>query len=179
MAKTKPAKAAVVEDDLDELEELEEIEEAPKKSKSTKAAPAKATKKARAAASEDEEESTSRGAAWLAEYINEETGKEYTGANIRVLLRKLARSGVLDREIGEDRSRYAFTGPNDPIVKAALKAVKEGDLEREKAERLQAVKDGKATKKAAKKAAPVEPDEDEDEDEIEEPAPKKKATRRR
>ena len=170
MARTKKAAVVEVDDDLDELEELEE-EPAPKKAK--KAAPKKA---ARRVAAENDEESSAYGASWLAEHINEQTGKEYSSANIRTLLRKLARAGELDRAIGEDRGRYEFAGPNDPIVKAVLKAVKEGAVEKEKTERLAAVKDKKKASKA--KAAP-EPDEDEDEDEDETPAPRKKATRRR
>lgn len=189
MARSK-AKAVVEDDELDELEELDEVEPAPKKSSSKKAAP-----KSRRAADEDEEEtprskkgrrasaddeeSTAYGAKWLAEYISEETGKELTSVNIRVLLRKMARDGSLDREVGEDRSRYSFSGPNDPIVKAVLKHVKEGAIEKEKAERVADLKERKAAKKASKAKAAPEPDEDEDEDETEEPAPRKKATRRR
>lgn len=173
---------AVVEEDLEELDELEEVEEAPapRKKASKKAAAVEEKPKRRRAAADDDEESSAYGASWLADYINEATGKNYTAANIRVLLRKLAKDGVLDREVGEDRSRYAFTGPNDPIVKAALKHVKDGALEKEKAERLEAVKANKAAKKTGKKAAPEpEEDEDEDDDEVETPAPKKRATRRR
>lgn len=178
MARNSTKKAAVVDDDLEELDELEEVEEAPKARKSSKKAAAAepAPKSRRRAAAEDDEETQSYGASWLADYVNAEAGKNYSAANIRVLLRKLASDGTLDRAVGEDRSRYAFTGPNDPIVKAVLKHVKDGALEKEKAERLEAVKAKKAAAKS-KKAAEV--DEDEDEDEIEEPAPKKRATRRR
>lgn len=176
------SRAAVVDDELEELEELEDEAPAPKAAKKTSKRAAavedeKPAKKSRRAASEDDEETQAYGAAWLAEYVNEQTDKTYTAANIRVLLRKLAKDGTLDREVGEDRSRYAFTGPNDPVVKAVLKHVKEGALEKEKAERLADVKAKKAAKAASKKAAPVE--EDEDEDEVETPAPRKKATRRR
>lgn len=182
---------AVVEDDDLELEELEEVDEtpAPKKAskKAAKAAPAEApAKKSRKAASEDDDaESSAYGAAWLADYVNEQVeGKNYSAANIRVLLRKLAADGTLDREVGTDRSRYSFSGPNDPIVKAVVKHVKAGTLEAAQKARLEAVASKKAdaapAKKAGKKAsAPVVEEDDEDEEEIETPKASKKATRRR
>lgn len=172
------SKKVVVEEVDEELEELEEIEddEAPAPKKGKKAAKAAApAKKAKPAADEDEDETPTYGASWLADLVNETYDKEYTAANIRVLLRKMAKSGELDREVGEDRSRYSFSGPKDAAVKAVLAHVKAGTLEKEKAERLEAVKANKAAKKSTKAAAA-----DEDEDEEEAPAPKaKKATRRR
>lgn len=175
-------KAKPVVEEVDELEELEELEEEapPKKSKKTAKAEEKPAKKPRRAASEDDEETSAYNAKWLCEYITEQTGKEYTPASLRVLLRKMARSGDLAREVGVDRGRYEFTGPNDSVVKAVLKAVKEGAIEKEKTERLQAVKDKKAAGKKAKADPEPEDDDEDDEDEEEEaPAPKKKATRRR
>lgn len=175
--KTKAAPVVEEMDDLDELEELEE-EAPPKKSKKAAKTEEKPTKKARRTASEDDEESSAYGAKWLCEYISEQIGKEYTPASLRVLLRRLARSGELAREVGVDRGRYEFSGPNDPTVKTILKMVKEGAIEKEKADRLADVKEKKAAKKTAKAAEPDDEDDD-DEDEEEAPAPKKKATRRR
>lgn len=139
-------------EELDELEELEdpeeEVEEAPK-SKGKKAAPAKATppaKKAAPAAEKSEYDS-----AWLAEYVTEETGQEYDARGIRMLLRKLAKDGLLEREVGTDRSRYVFPkGPNDPTVKQVVKLVKSGA---DKAIKNESLNDIKAKKAAERETA--------------------------
>lgn len=185
-------KPAVVTDELDDIEELEidetpEVEEeeapAPKKRarKATKKVvveepeedededeepapvkkPAKkaAAKKAAPAKSDDAE----LGTAWLTEHVNETLGTSHTAFTLRGLLRKLAKQGKLDREVGADRSRYTFTGPNDVTVKSVIKAIKNGDLEKDKKEALDKLKEKSAAKRAAKKAA-VEVDEDDVED---------------
>lgn len=56
-------------------------------------------------------------------------------------MRRLAKEGVVDRTVGDDRGRYSFTGKNDPQVKAVVAAVKAG------------VKKTPAAKKTTKKPA--------------------------
>jgi hypothetical protein len=163
-AQPAPEPEEIEDDDLEVDEVDEEIEEddedeapAPVAKKKT------AAKKAPAKAAEPE----ALGTAWLVEYVNEQTGKTYNGAAIRIGLRKMAKTGTLDRTVGEDRARYAFSGPKDPIVVAFLKLVKGGALEKDRAEKLAALKDkgtaAKAKGAAKKKAAPVV-DEDDVED---------------
>lgn len=153
-------KSAVVDDLDDELELVADEDDAPAK-------PKKGKGKTAAPKAEPKAESTGMGAAWLAEYVNEECDTELTAANIRVILRKMAKEGEFDREVGEDRARYQFTGERDPIVKAVIKRVKNGEVAQAKAERLAAAKSG-----SSKKAKAVEPDEDEA------PAKKAKSTKK-
>jgi hypothetical protein len=144
----------------DDLEELTEEEPAPTPAKRTraKAAPAKATKTAptkaatKAAPASDRSEFDSN---WLAAHVTEETGIEYDGRAVRMLLRKLAKDGHLAREIGTDRSRYDFPrGANDPTVKAVIKLIKSGEAKAVAQEGLAEAKASKAAKAApAKKAA--------------------------
>lgn len=167
------ATAPVIEDDafeeVDEIEELadpeddglEELveEEAPKPTKRTraaktapaKAAPAKATKATRAPAAPRAESTPSSefDSNWLAQYVSEETGIEYDGRAVRMLLRKLAKDNQLAREIGVDRGRYDFPkGVNDPTVKLVIKMVKSGEAKTVRNAGLDAVKATKATAKA-------------------------------
>lgn len=143
------------------------------------AAPAPKAKKGKPAkAAAPKRESTALGAAWLATHVNDQLGTEYTPAQIRVILRKLAKDdeSPVEREVGTDRARYAFTGENDKSVKAVVRAIKSGALDREKADRIAAARAAKAEAdetpapkaKKAKKAAPVEDE-----------APAPKATRKR
>jgi hypothetical protein len=151
----------VADDDLEELEE-EEPEPVPAKrtrakaatapAKATKAAPAKATKAAAAAA--PKAETSENDSNWLASYVSEETGIEHDGRAIRMLLRKLAKDGVFEREIGTDRGRYVFPkGANDTVVKAVLKMVRSGEATAVKREGLDSVKENAVAKKTAAKAA--------------------------
>lgn len=131
---------------------------------------------------EDEgEETPAADAVWgvrdLIALIKEKTGKEYKPREVRTLLRKLAREdGVVNREIiPGNKTRYSWEGPNDPEVRAVLKAVKGGAIEASKKAALDKLKADKAAQnaakkaqadkaaKAAKKAAP-EPDDDDDDD---------------
>lgn len=126
-------KSAVVEDLDDDLELMEdEVEPKAAKSKKnkTKAQPV------------EKVENTGMGASWLAEYVNEELGTDYTAAQMRVILRKMAAEGDLEREVGTDRARYQFTGEKDPIVRAVLKRAKAGEADTAKKERLAAAKNG-------------------------------------
>lgn len=142
MAKKNKTKAAppveVDEDDDLELEELEEDvpEEAPTKSKK---------------GGGDE---VTFGASDLAKLANQKFDKSYDAKTIRTLLRKLARSGKLSREISpENRTRYSWTGPDDPEVKMILKEIKGGAIESARNEALSALKEKKAAERAAKQAA--------------------------
>lgn len=146
---------------------------APAKAKAAPAAKAKAAPaKAKAAATPaPKADAIEFGSAWLVEHVNEEAGTSYTASTLRILLRKLTRDGVLNRE-SDGRQRYNFPkGANDPQVKAIVKAVKGGAAEKAKQERL----DGLKEQRAAKKSAParksrakkvVEEPEDEVDDEL-------------
>jgi hypothetical protein len=149
-------------EDLEELEDEEPEDEAPapKAKKTTKAAVSTAP---------------TNGSAWLAAHVTEVTGETYDARGVRMLLRKLAKDGTLDREVGETRDRYSFTGPNDPIVKAVVKMVSSGEAKAMKQAGLEKVKAAAEAKKAkakAEKEAAVE-----EAEEVEEEAPK--PTRRR
>lgn len=114
------------------------------------------------------------GVADVVALIKTKLKKDTTTRELRTLLRKMARDGRLDREIiAGNRTRWEFAGPEDPEVLAILKAFGEGELEADKREKLNALKERKA---AAKAAAAAEAEEDEEVEE--EPAPKK-TTRRR
>lgn len=118
------------------------------------------------------------GASDLAKLLSKKSGKTVTPRELRTLIRKMARdgSGRVTREIVQgNRSRYNWSGPDDPEVKAIIKAFNAGELDADKKEKLDALKARKAEKKAAgeptskkgkkakKKAAPA-PVEDDDED---------------
>lgn len=171
MAPRKKAAEAVEEvEELDEDLELEELDEAVEE----ESKPAKKTRKKRA-------DAPAFGIQELCAHIKEETDKDYTPREVRTLLRKMARDGSqrVNREISADnRSRYSWSGPEDPEVQAVIAAVAEGEIEADKKAALDALKERKAAKDAAegkakpakkapakKKAAPApDPDEDEDED---------------
>ena len=122
-----------------------------------KEAPAKATKKTAAkpapAAKAPKAEAVEYGSAWLVDHVNTEAGTSYNASTLRILLRRLTKEGVLDRDSEGGRQRYNFPkGANDPQVKAIVKAVKAGRVEKAKEERLEDLKT-KRTSKA--KAAPA------------------------
>lgn len=164
--RTKAAPAPEPEDDDVELEELDdEVEdEAPAKTK-------------KAAAADDV-----WGVRQLIELIKSKTGKDYTPREVRTLLRKMARedNARVNREIvAGNKTRYSWSGPADPEVKAILKAVSGGEIEQGKTEALAKLKADKAAKQAAKEDAPAKakstkkkavapPPDDEDDDELEE-----------
>lgn len=141
----------VEDDELEDLDEAEVAETAPKKSK----------------ASDD----VVFGASDLAALLSKGREKPLTTRDLRTLLRKMARDGRLDRVITPgNRTRYSWSGPNDPEVKAIIKAVKGGEIEQGKKEALDKLKADKAAKQAAKatkaakanKAAAVEEDDDDE-----------------
>lgn len=158
MAKKAPKAVEPDEDDV-ELEEMDdEVEDEAPKGKSKKA------------------EDTIWGVQDLIKLIKAKTGKEYTPREVRTLLRKMARDGKgrIEREIvAGNKSRYAWSGPEDAEVKRILKAVGAGEIEAGKKEALDKLKEQKASKAAAKatppakkgkKAAAPPPDDDEDDD---------------
>jgi hypothetical protein len=160
----------------EDLEELEEPEEAP--------APAKRTRKTAApkATADKKPASDAKGSAWLAAHVTEVTGETHDSRSVRMLLRKLAADGKLEREVGVSRDRYEFTGPNDPTVKAVVQLVKSGEAKAMKTAALDKLKtkaaETRAAKAKAKAEAEAEDDEMEDaEEEVPEEAPK--PTRRR
>lgn len=163
----------VTEDDDDDLEELDESDEDadnepdPKAKKPTKRTPPVRPKIA-------------FGSPELAAHVTEVTGETFDARGIRMLLRKLAKDGKLNRVIGEERARYEFSGPTDPTVKLVVAMVKSGEAKALKQEGLQAVKDNAAAKKTAKAAAAAKTAEPEDDDmeEIEDEAPAPKPRRR-
>lgn len=161
-------------EELEELEEDEAVDEKP------------APKKKKAA------DTVTFGIRDLVSLIKKETGEDTDPRALRTLIRKMARdeSGRVNREItAGNRTRYDWTGPNDPEVRAIVKAFKDGELEADKQEKLAALKERKASQTAAKKkaAASVEVEEDEEEEEAPAPArrrvakkaPAKPAARRR
>lgn len=168
MAKGRGKSAVVEELDMDDdLELIEDEDEAPaKKSKAKNKGKAE-----KAAPKAEKAESTGYGASWLAEYVNEELNTNYTAAQMRVILRRMAAAGDIEREVGTDRARYSFTGENDRTVKAVLKRVKSGEVDQAKADRLEAAKSGVSGKSQKRRAK----DEDAEVEEAPVKAKRKKA----
>lgn len=103
-----------------------------------------------------------KGTAWLAEVIEQKTGKSYTPYQLRILLRRLVKDETIERGEG----RWEFKGVTDPTVKAIIAAVKAGKLEESTRAGTDEAK--KAEKKPASKSRakkPAEPVEEADEDE--------------
>lgn len=146
-------------DDLEELDDEDEPERAPKAKKGAKKATPTKAKAGEAATSPKRSPSSGFDANWLATHVNEtlEPDTELTSRDIRMVLRRLAKDGVLEREVGTDRTRYDFPkGANDPIVKAVVKHIKSGALKAEKKANLDAVKAKGAARKAKAEVPPVE-----------------------
>lgn len=187
-SKTKPAKP--VETEIDELDEdaPEVVEETPAKKTRTRKtaakkkpepepvdeddesddeddedeAPAPVKGKKAAAKSAPKREEPKYGTKWLAEYLSEKLGREIASYDLRAVLRRMARNGELDREVGATRERYSFGGAKDPVVKSILETVKSGAIDKDKKAKLEELKAKKA--KGKKK---VEEPEEELEDEVE------------
>lgn len=130
------------------------------------AAATKTTKPAAAVKAVEVEEiaEVSFGVSDIAELIKVRSGKEVKTRDLRTLLRKLARDGRLDREIvAGNRERWTWSGPTDPEVDVILEAYDNGELEADKLEKLNALKERKAEQRAAKaaeKAAAAEAEEE-------------------
>lgn len=149
--KAKPAPVEEVDEDIEELEELEDdsVEEAAPKKKGAAAA-------------------VTFGVADLAAHLSEKHNKKITTRELRMLIRKLARDGRVDREIiPGNRSRYDWSGLNDPEVKRIIKAYEAGELDADKAEKLAELKKRGEAKRAAKKAAAAKAAEEDEDDDVE------------
>lgn len=112
------------------------------------------------------------GTQWLLEHVNEKCGTDYSQFQMRDILRKLTKKGVIDPK--EKGSRYNFSGEKDKTVKAVIKYVSSGDAAKDRQKELDELKE-KREKKApaktksapAKKSAPAEDLDDEDLDDLE------------
>lgn len=140
---------------------------ATKKKTGTKKAAAKPAAKpvAAAPAAKAGQEEVTFGASDLAKHLSEGRDKPVSTRELRTLIRKMARDGKgrVNREIiPGNRARYNWSGVDDPEVVAIIKAFNDGELEADKQEKLQALKDRKAAQKAAKAEAEVEEDDDEE-----------------
>lgn len=132
----------------------------------------KSTAKSQKAAPKPEPKETAEdavfGVADIAELIKVETGDTVKTRDLRTLLRKMARDGRLDREIvAGNRERWTWTGADDPEVEKILEAYREGELQKDKEEKLAALKARKAEQRAAAKAE-AEAAESDDDEELEE-----------
>lgn len=138
-------------EDEDDLEEIEEVEEEPEPAPKTRGKKATAAKKTTTAKAAAKTEGSGNDSAWLAAHVSEQTGKPVDARALRVLLRKMAKEGVIERVVGTDRARYDWPdGAKDPVVKDVVKRVKDGALERAKNDGLAAARAAKEAKKAAK-----------------------------
>lgn len=136
----------------------------------TKATTKTAAKKpaAKAAPAPEVADETSFGVADIVELIKVKTGKTTKTRDLRILLRKMARDGRLNREIiAGNRNRWEWTGPEDPEIELIIEAFENGELEEDKQAKLQALKDRKAKEKA-EKAAAAEAEAADDDEELEE-----------
>jgi hypothetical protein len=116
------------------------------------------------------------GTNWLAEHVNEKCGTSHSPYTLRALIRKMVKEKAFDRNVGEDRSRYEFSGPKDPKVLAIVKYVNaEKDKPKvDRSENLKKAREARAAKAAEKKnakgaktrskAAVIEEDDDDDDD---------------
>lgn len=92
------------------------------------------------------------GASDLARHLSEKSGKNVTPRELRTLIRKMARDGSqrVNREITPgNRTRYNWSGIDDPEVQAIIAAFEGGELEADKQAKLAELKERKAAKKAA------------------------------
>lgn len=129
---------------------------------STKTAPAKA------APAEAPTEETIFGVSDVADLIKERTGQTVKTRDLRILLRKLARDGRLQREIvAGNRARWEFAGADDPSVATIIEAFENGELDADKKEKLDALKARKAEQKAAAAAEKAAAEASEGDDEVE------------
>lgn len=124
------------------------------KKTTTKKAAAKPAPEVEATATGNEE--VTFGVSHLAEMLSEGREKKVTTRELRTLIRKMARDGkgrVTREIIPGNRSRYNWSGPEDAEVQAIIAAFNAGELEADKQEKLQALKERKAAQRAEKQAA--------------------------
>lgn len=126
-------------------------------------APVKAAVKTKAPVEAVESTEVEFGVSDIAELISVKFNKVVKTRDLRTLLRKMARDGRLNREIvAGNRDRWVWTGPNDPEVDTILDAFENGELEADKKEKLDALKERKAAQRAAKKAEEAEAEGDDE-----------------
>lgn len=136
-AKTKSKKAAPAPEPTEELEQLDELD-----TDEVEAAPA----------AKNGQQEVTFGVSDLARHLSEGQDKPVTPRELRTLIRKMARdnSGRVTREITPgNRTRYNWSGPEDPEVQAIIGAFNAGELEADKQAKLAQLKEQKAAKKAA------------------------------
>lgn len=156
MAKTASKRAVVDDDELEELdgeelefEDLEADDEAEEEAPKAKTAKPKKAK----AEGNGKEDDVVFGARDLAKLATEETGKKVDPRSLRILLRKMAKAGEIERDQDKDaRSRYSWEGPDDPEVKKILKKIRGGAIEAEKKESLEKLKASQQAKREAARA---------------------------
>jgi hypothetical protein len=145
---------------------------APAKKTAKKAAPAKKAA-APAPAAEAATDEVVFGVSDIAAHLTKKhkLEKPVTTRELRTLIRKMARedNARVTREIiPGNRTRYSWSGLNDPEVKAIIAAYDSGELEADKKEKLQALKDRKAAAKAEAAEAEGTDEDEAGEDEAEE-----------
>lgn len=164
-AKSKKAAEAPVESDA--TEELEELESEEVETTGAKGG---------------SQQEVTFGASDLAKHLSETSGKTVSARELRTLIRKMARDGSnrVNREItAGNRTRYNWSGIDDPEVQKIIAAFNGGELEADKKAKLEELKANKAAKKAAgeatgkkgkkgkkAKAEPVVEEEDGDEEDL-------------
>lgn len=139
-AKGKASKAKEAEAPAEELDELDEVDGAEVEETGGKGGGDEVT----------------FGASDLAKHLSETSGKTVTPRELRTLIRKMARdgSGRVNREIkAGNRTRYNWSGVDDPEVQKIIEAFNSGELEADKKAKLDELKANKAKKKAEKAKA--------------------------
>lgn len=105
------------------------------------------------------------GTQWLLEHVNEKCGTDYSQFQIRDILRKLTKKGVIEPK--EKGARYDFSGEKDKTVKAVVKYVSSGDAAKDRQKELDELKEKREKKAPAKKTKAAKPaEEDLDDDDL-------------
>lgn len=103
------------------------------------------------------------GTQWLLEHVNEKCGTDYSQFQIRDILRKLTKKGVIEPK--EKGARYDFSGEKDKTVKAVVKYVSSGDAAKDRQKELDELKEKREKKAPAKKTKAAKPAEEDLDDE--------------
>ena len=103
------------------------------------------------------------GTQWLLEHVNEKCGTDYSQFQMRDILRKLTKKGVIEAK--EKGARYDFSGEKDKTVKAVVKYVSSGDAAKDRQKELDELKEKREKKAPAKKTKAAKPAEEDLDDE--------------
>ena len=103
------------------------------------------------------------GTQWLLEHVNEKCGTDYSQFQMRDILRKLTKKGVIEPK--EKGARYDFSGEKDKTVKAVVKYVSSGDAAKDRQKELDELKEKREKKAPAKKTKAAKPAEEDLDDE--------------